>query len=67
MEGARPIVLNPGDTVLIPPDVKHWHEAAPDRLFIHLAISEVTDEGAGTVWMEKIADTDYNAPAVDAE
>jgi quercetin dioxygenase-like cupin family protein len=65
MEGGRPIVLNPGDTVLIPPDVKHWHGAAPDRLFIHLAISEVTDDGAGTNWLEKVTDAEYGVPAVD--
>src|SRR5271154_1993938 len=52
--GEKPIVLSPGDTVQIPPDVKHWHGAAPDRLFIHLAISENTDAGAGTVWLEKV-------------
>jgi quercetin dioxygenase-like cupin family protein len=65
MEGGRPIVLNPGDTVLIPPDVKHWHGAAPDRLFIHLAISEVTDDGAGTNWLEKVTDAEYGVWAVD--
>lgn len=64
-EGERPIVLSPGDTVMIPPNVRHWHGAAPDRLFIHLAISEVTDDGAGTQWLEHVSDTDYNAPAVD--
>ncbi len=36
--------LTPGDTVSIPPNVKHWHGAAPDRLFIHLAFQEVTDQ-----------------------
>jgi len=63
MEGGKPIVLSPGDTVLIPPDVKHWHGAAPDRLFIHLAISEVTDAGKGTQWLEKVTDADYAQPA----
>jgi quercetin dioxygenase-like cupin family protein len=63
-EGERPVVLNPGDTVLIPPGVKHWHGAASDRLFIHLAISEVTDSGEGTRWLEKVTDADYAMPAV---
>ncbi len=64
-EGERPIVLSPGDTVMIPPDVRHWHGAAPDRLFIHLALSEVTETGEGTVWLEKVSDADYAATAVD--
>jgi len=59
--------LTPGDTVLIPPNVKHWHGAAPDRLFIHLAFQEVTDQGAGTKWLEKVNDADYQAPTVDPD
>jgi hypothetical protein len=42
------VSLNPGDTALIPPSVKHWHGATPDRLFMHLAFQEVTDDGVGT-------------------
>jgi quercetin dioxygenase-like cupin family protein len=52
---------------LIPPNVKHWHGAAPDRLFIHLAFQEVTDQGAGTKWLEKVNDADYQAPTVDPD
>ena len=64
-EGEAPIMLNPGDTVMIPPDIRHWHGAAPDRLFIHLALSEVTDTGEGTVWLEKVSDADYTKSAVE--
>jgi quercetin dioxygenase-like cupin family protein len=56
-------VLTPGDTVMIPPGVLHWHGAAPDRLFSHLAMSENGDDGAGTAWGEHVSDADYNAPA----
>ena len=52
-------------TKIAPPDVKHWHGVAPDRLFIHLAISENASDGSGTVWMERVTDADYNAPAVE--
>ena len=54
--------LHPGDTVVIPPDVRHWHGAAPDRLFAHLAMSEISDTGAGTEWLEKVSDADYLKP-----
>lgn len=30
--------LYPGDVVQIPPEVKHWHGAAPDSWFAHLAV-----------------------------
>jgi quercetin dioxygenase-like cupin family protein len=58
-EGEPVQELHPGDTVMIPPDVRHWHGAAPDRLFAHLAMSEITEAGAGTAWFEKVSDTDY--------
>ena len=60
-KGDKPIVINPGDTVMIPPDVVHWHGAAADRLMIHLAMSEVTGTGEGTVWLEKVTDAEYAA------
>ncbi len=59
-EAGKPVVeLRPGDTVIIPPDAKHWHGAAPGSLFSHLALSEVTDKGEGTVWLEPVSDADY--------
>ena len=62
-EGQDPIVIQPGDTVMIPPNMRHWHGAAPDRLFTHLAMSEHTDTGAGTDWFEHVADADYTKAA----
>ena len=40
----------------------HWHGAAPDRLFAHLAMSENSDTGAGTDWGEHVSDAEYTAP-----
>lgn len=63
-EGQQVQELRPGDTVLIPPNTRHWHGAAPDKLFAHLAMSETTDTGEGTAWFEKVSDEDYTkAPA----
>jgi quercetin dioxygenase-like cupin family protein len=59
-EGQPPQELRPGDTVIIPPNTRHWHGAAPDKLFAHLAMSETTDTGEGTAWFEKVSDQDYN-------
>ncbi len=41
-EGEPVREIQPGDTAIIPPDVRHWHGAAPDKLFSHLAMSELT-------------------------
>jgi quercetin dioxygenase-like cupin family protein len=60
-EGEKVQELRPGDVVLIPPDVRHWHGAAPDRLFSHLAMSELNDRGEGTAWFEHVSDADYTA------
>ena len=50
--------LKPGDVVNIAPEVKHWHGAAPDSWFAHIAI-EVPAEGASNEWCEPVADEEY--------
>jgi quercetin dioxygenase-like cupin family protein len=60
-EGEQVQEIRAGDTVIIPPDVRHWHGAAPDKLFSHLAMSELNDKGEGTAWFEHVSDADYNA------
>jgi quercetin dioxygenase-like cupin family protein len=60
-EGEQVQEIRAGDTVIIPPNVRHWHGAAPDKLFSHLAMSEQSDKGEGTAWFEKVSDSDYTA------
>jgi len=50
--------LNPGDIVNIPVGVKHWHGAAPNSWFSHLAI-EVPGENAKNEWLESVNDEMY--------
>ncbi len=52
--------LLPGDVVEIPPDVDHWHGAAPDQWFSHLAI-ECNPETNENTWLEPVSDADYLA------
>ena len=54
--------LHPGDVVNIPPEVKHWHGAAPDSAFQHLAI-EVPGEETSNEWCEAVDPADYAALA----
>ena len=51
-------ILHPGDVVNIPPEVKHWHGAAPDEWFSHLAI-EVPGEETSSEWCETVTDEIY--------
>jgi len=62
-KGEKPQVLNPGDTVNIPPDTMHWHGASPDRLFSHLALSKAGEQGQGAAWGAHVSDTEYNERA----
>ena len=58
-EWGKPAVeLKPGDVVNIPAGVKHWHGAAPDSWFQHLAI-EVPGEGTSNEWLEPVSVEDY--------
>lgn len=50
--------LRPGDVVWTPPNVKHWHGAAPTTAMTHMAISE-QQEGKAVTWMEKVSDEQY--------
>ena len=50
--------LHPGDVVSIPAEVKHWHGAAKDSWFAHIAI-EVPAEGASNEWLEAVSDEEY--------
>lgn len=50
----------PGDVVNIPANVKHWHGAAPDSWFSHLAI-EVTGAESSNKWLEAVSAVDYAA------
>jgi quercetin dioxygenase-like cupin family protein len=59
-EEGKPVeVLHKGDVVKIIPDVKHWHGAAPDSRFTHIAISTNVQNGA-TEWLEAVTDEEYN-------
>lgn len=50
--------LRPGDVVNIPVDVKHWHGAAPDSWFSHLAV-EVPGDETSNEWLEAVDNTVY--------
>lgn len=51
--------LYPGDIINIPVGVKHWHGAAPDSWFSHLAV-EVPGKNTSNQWCEPVSDEEYN-------
>lgn len=50
--------LFPGDIVEIAPDVEHWHGAAPDSWFAHIAITANPQNNAA-VWLSPVSDEQY--------
>lgn len=50
--------LHTGDVVHIPAGVKHWHGAAPDSWFQHLAV-EVPGDNYRNEWCEAVSDEAY--------
>lgn len=54
-EGKDAVEMTPGKVINIPANVKHWHGAAEDSWFSHLAI-EIQGEEASTEWLEAVID-----------
>lgn len=51
-------ILKKGDVVKIPPNVEHWHGAAPDSMFAHISI-EPNIPNNETTWLESVTDKEY--------
>jgi 4-carboxymuconolactone decarboxylase len=57
--GKKAVEMKPGDCINIPSGVKHWHGAAPNCWFSHLAI-EVPGEQCSNEWCEPVDDVQYD-------
>ncbi len=55
---ARP--LSKGDVTVIPPGLEHWHGATKDSSLTHLAITNITKEGA-VKWLQRVTDEEYDS------
>lgn len=56
--GKEAQALSVGDVVHIAPETQHWHGAAKDSWFSHVAI-EIPVEGASNEWVGPVKDEDY--------
>lgn len=64
-EGEPARELLPGDVVEIAPDAVHWHGAAPDSWFSHLAI-ETNPQTNRNTWLGPVDDAHYSAVTAGA-
>ncbi|PSS58450.1 carboxymuconolactone decarboxylase family protein [Pseudomonas sp. BBP2017] len=51
--------IRPGDVIVCPPGVKHWHGATATSAMTHLAVTGLVD-GKSVQWLEKVSDEQYN-------
>jgi len=58
-EGKPAQEILPGTVIHIPAGVKHWHGAAADSWFAHLAF-EIPGENTSNEWLEPVKDEEYD-------
>ena len=63
-EGKPAVEILPGTVIHIPANVKHWHGAAKDSWFAHLAFS-VPGEKTENVWLEPVSGEEYDKLSVE--
>lgn len=56
--GKEAVEMTPGTVIIIPEGAKHWHGAAPDSWFSHLAF-EIPGTDASNEWLEPVDDDAY--------
>ncbi|MGN1245262.1 MAG: carboxymuconolactone decarboxylase family protein [Muribaculaceae bacterium] len=59
-EGKPAQEILPGTVIHIPANVKHWHGAAADSWFAHLAF-EVEGENTSNEWLDPVTDAHYTS------
>jgi quercetin dioxygenase-like cupin family protein len=57
-DGQTRRVIEPGDVVWIPADVKHWHGATDKTSMSHIALTYMAD-GKNVDWLEPVSDEQY--------
>lgn len=58
--GKKAVEMTPGTVIAVPAEVKHWHGAAKDSWFQHLAYNKDVQEGASNEWLEPVSDEQYS-------
>lgn len=51
-------ILKPGDVVKVDPYIEHWHGAAPNSWFSHIALTPNPDSNK-PVWLKPVTDKEY--------
>ena len=57
-KGKKAQKLHKGVVVAVPPEVEHWHGAAPDTGLTHISITPNMQKG-DAVWLKAVTETEY--------
>jgi quercetin dioxygenase-like cupin family protein len=57
-EGGEKLIVQAGDVVRFPPNVRHWHGASATNSMSHIAITPVVGDSA-VEWLEQVTDETY--------
>ena len=58
LRNKAPELIEPGDTIWIPPGEEHWHGASTNNSMTHIAIQEELN-GSVAEWLEQVSDDQY--------
>ena len=58
--GEKARVVKPGDVVICPAGVKHFHGAGPETQMVQMTVTGDHPEGKGVTWLEEVTDEQYN-------
>jgi len=57
-EGKPKQIIKKGDLIIVPPDTKHWNGASPKGRFLHLSLSDHSNQGH-VKWFAKVSEQEY--------
>lgn len=59
-EWGKPVQeIHPGDVVICPVGIKHWHGASPNKFVTTLEVTEENEPGKPAEWFEPVSDEQY--------
>jgi quercetin dioxygenase-like cupin family protein len=59
-EKGKPVrIIQKGEVITCPPNVEHWHGAAPGSSMTHISLNPNADKGVVT-WLRPVTDAEYN-------
>lgn len=59
IRGQKIDILRPGDVIVVPPNVEHWHGGGASTWMSHIALTPNAPDNKPT-WLQPVTDEEYN-------